>query len=44
MKSYEAPAQAPEPTPGLMRLGKKTEDGRIVRIEERTNSAASAAE
>jgi hypothetical protein len=44
MKSYEVVIQPPEPTPGLMRLGKKTEDGRIVRIEKSTNSAASAAE
>jgi predicted nucleotide-binding protein (sugar kinase/HSP70/actin superfamily) len=53
VQSYQVAAQAPEPTPGLMRLGKKTEDGSIVRIghegaspprQEQPNSAATAAE
>jgi predicted nucleotide-binding protein (sugar kinase/HSP70/actin superfamily) len=35
IQSYEAPPPpAPEPVAGLVRLGRKTADGRVVRIEE----------
>ena len=44
VRKYQAPAAAPEPDRNIVRIGKKDDSGQVVRINQRPEPAAPAAE